>query len=342
MRPRGIPLCHGPSMTGFVVRMSLERQLFLLAVAAVGLAALGLIALPVTVSAPVTGDEALVLLTGAALLLGAVRIGLLRVLRPLRRLAQAMQEIDPVDPVPDLRRRIAPDDRDVDQLLGSFEQMLRRFGQERRASDRRMLAAQQAEQRRIARELHDELGQTLTALKLQIERAGIDGATREPIARTVTRALDEVRGIALRLRPEALDDLGLVNALLALARRVTDESGVPVQRRIDAPLPPLAPDAELALYRIAQEALTNVVRHAQATRAEIGLRVDRDGLELTVRDDGRGHAATAAPGRGIAGMRERARLVGARLSLEHDGGTVVRVVLPAGAPVAVAGAEPSS
>ncbi|WP_320668874.1 HAMP domain-containing sensor histidine kinase [Patulibacter defluvii] len=324
-------------MTAFVIRMSLERQLFLLAVAAVGLGTIGLLVLPVTVSVPVTGGEALVLVLGALLLLVAFRIALLRILRPLHRLARAMQEIDPVDPVPDLRRMIEPDDRDVDQLLMSFEQMLRRFRQERHASDRRMLATQEAEQRRIARELHDELGQTLTALKLQIERAGIDGATREPIARTVSRALDEVRGIALRLRPEALDDLGLVNALLALARRVTDESGIPVERELDGPLPPLAPDAELALYRIAQEALTNVVRHAGATRATIVLRVDGGDVELTVRDDGRGLGDARAGGRGIAGMRERARLVGARIALADEGGAVVRVRLPAGAPLVVTG-----
>jgi two-component system sensor histidine kinase UhpB len=313
-----------------LMRMSLAHQIFLVNVLVLGTAALLLLVAPVTISAPIGIGEAAIVIGGLALILATVGIGLRRLLGPLERLGDAMREVDPRDPDPDLRRFVAPDDRDVSRLLEAFEQMLDRFRTERLESDRRMVATQDAERRRIARELHDELGQTLTALSLQIERAGIDDTAREPIARTVARALDDVRGIARRLRPEALDDLGLVNALIALVTRVSEESGLPIERRLESPVPELPPDAELTLYRVAQEALTNAIRHADATHATVTLRIVDGTVIVTVSDDGHGFVTRPPASGGLAGMHERARLVGARVDVRSDAGrgTDVQITLP--------------
>src|SRR5262249_32737900 len=149
--------------------------------------------------------------------------------------------------------------------------MLDRMEDERRESVRRALAAQEGERSRIARELHDEVGQTLTAVALRAERAASEASHQDQalteIAETVLRSLEDVHRIGRELRPEALDDLGLVNALLALCSRVARQSGLRVKRDVDWSLPPLSPEAELVIYRVAQEALTNALRHSQGTEA---------------------------------------------------------------------------
>ena len=143
--------------------------------------------------------------------------------------------------------------------------------------------------------------------------------------------LEEVREIARRLRPEALDDLGLRNALRALVASVARDARLDVTPEIETRLPPLAPEQELVIYRVAQEALTNAVRHADADALRVSLRADTDAVVLTVADDGRGfdpsHDTTAS---GIRGMRERALLVRARLDVQSDRGrgTVVTLRIP--------------
>jgi two-component system sensor histidine kinase UhpB len=139
-----------------------------------------------------------------------------------------------------------------------------------------------------------------------------------------------VRRIAHQLRPEALDDLGLPSALRAMARRVAQQSGLEVEERVEEELPPLSEEQELVVYRVGQEALTNVVRHSGARRAELALGVREGRLVLEVADDGRGAAPDATGGGGVRGMRERADLVGAALSLGpgRAGGTVVRLEVP--------------
>jgi two-component system sensor histidine kinase UhpB len=132
------------------------------------------------------------------------------------------------------------------------------------------------------------------------------------------------------LRPEVLEDLGLPSALAALAAAVHDQAGVHVERRLGAGLP-LSAEQELVFYRIAQEAITNVARHAAATRVEIHLRRGDAGVLLLVRDDGVGLTPrTNGPSHGIRGMRERAMLIGAQLTIDRapGGGTEVRLVLP--------------
>jgi two-component system sensor histidine kinase UhpB len=133
----------------------------------------------------------------------------------------------------------------------------------------------------------------------------------------VAGALEGVRGLARRLRPEVLDELGLVPALRNLCDRIQEGTGLIVQRTLDPDLPPLSSDAELVIYRVAQEALTNVVRHARVETAEVRLVAHAGEVELRVHDLGVGVAAHTAEhsSGGIRGMRERALLIGARLEV---------------------------
>ena len=155
------------------------------------------------------------------------------------------------------------------------------------------------------------------------------------VTETVRASLDEVRQVARRLRPGVLDDLGLVSALDALAADVTEASGVPVTVEVDADLPGLGADAELVVYRIAQESLTNVARHAGAHVAELALRREGAAVVLRVTDDGGGIGSgigAGVEGAGIRGMRERALLVGAELRVgpRGTGGTEVWLRVPGG------------
>lgn len=325
-------ICHGRPMriTQALARMPLARQIFLTSALVLVVVTALLIASPLTISSPMSGRDAALLLGALAVVLLTIHAALRRLLAPLHRLADAMGTIDPRYPDPRLRERIAPDDRDVERLLGAFEAMLERFRHERLESDRRTAAAQEAERRTVAGEIHDELGQTLTALTLQLERAAMEPGERAAIERTVARALDDVRGLARRLRPEGLDDLGLVNALIGLCTRVQDESGMRIERDLATPLPALPRDVELTVYRIAQEALTNALRHASAKRTTVALAAAAGHLVLTVEDDGRGFIDPPPVDGGIAGMRERARLIEAVLHVESDTlrGTQVRCVVP--------------
>jgi two-component system sensor histidine kinase UhpB len=215
---------------------------------------------------------------------------------------------------------------------------------ERRESARRALAAQEEERRRVARDLHDEVGQGLTAVMLVLERAvrRADAPDRPELTEareTVRDMLDEVGDIARRLRPEALDDLGLASALTALASRFAEQSGVPVRRSIDAELAArLGPEEEVVVYRVAQEALTNVARHALAFAVELTLEPGPQPGQavLVVRDDGRGISDDEVESRGgIRGMHERALLVGGRLTVAQrpEGGTEVGLTVPIGGEV---------
>ncbi|WP_411100411.1 HAMP domain-containing sensor histidine kinase [Streptomyces sp. x-45] len=290
---------------------------------------------PVTVSTPVLAGEALVLLAGlAALLIGnavVLRIGL----TPLHRLGRAMSTADLL--VPGTRPRVSGP-AEAAQLIATYNTMLDRLQAERAAGAGRALEAQERERHRIARELHDEVGQTLTAVLLQLKRVAdrVPGELRDEVtlAQEATRAgLDEIRRIARRLRPGVLEELGLASALRSLAAEFTHH-GLTVQHQIPGDLPPLAPEAELVLYRVAQEGLTNTARHASAARAALTLRPlppsEGGGAELLVRDDGTG-LGTAAEGAGIRGMRERALLIGADIHFAPapQGGTDVRLRVPA-------------
>jgi two-component system sensor histidine kinase UhpB len=207
--------------------------------------------------------------------------------------------------------------------------MLERLESERRESTRRVLDAQESERLRVSRELHDEVGQTLTAVLLQLgriaKRAGPELAPELEEAQERARdTLEEVRRISRELRPEALDDLGLASALVAL----TERFGLEVTRRLERELPPLDEEAELVIYRVAQEALTNVARHSGSASVELELASSNGTVTLRVLDEGRG--IDAEDGGGLRGMRERAVLVGAKLRVGRRaaGGTEVRLDVP--------------
>jgi two-component system, NarL family, sensor histidine kinase UhpB len=296
------------------------------------LAFLGLVLAPVTVSVPPAASELVVLVVGLMGLL-AISLVLLRpVFRPLDELAERMRSHDPLSP--GARARVEGDP-DVAALAYAFNEMLDRLESERRDSARRALLVQEGERRRIARELHDEVGQTLTGVMLQVEGlAGvIPEALREQLdelRETARRGTEDVRRIARQLRPEALEDLGLQSALAALASAFGEQARIRVDRRLEEGLA-LSEEHELVVYRIAQEALTNVARHAGASAVQLRLQRSDGQVVLTVRDDGRGLAPGAlASSHGIRGMRERAMLIGARLTIAGppDGGTEVRLSIP--------------
>jgi two-component system, NarL family, sensor histidine kinase UhpB len=295
-----------------------------------GVATTALVLTPVTVSFPAAERELLVLGAGLACMLLVNYLLLRRAVAPFRRLAVVMQEVDPL--APGRRARLPDSPAEVAELGAAFDQMLERLEQERRDSARRALGAQEEERSRIARELHDEVGQALTAVLLQLDRAqasiGGEPAQRVREAREAARVtLEEVRAIARNLRPEALDDLGLAAALRQLCVEA-ERTGVLVNRHISSGLK-LDREAEVVVYRVAQEAITNALRHAAAEQIRLTLQPDGDLTVLRIRDDGRG-IGHAPEGAGLRGMRERAVLVGGRLELADaaGGGTSVTLTLP--------------
>lgn len=293
----------------------------------IGTAALALA--PVTVSATVLVSEAVVLVFG---LIGIVVLNsmLLRTsLAPLDRLIRLMDTVDLQRP----GRRL-PESRNgaVEQLVRGFNEMLERLETERSRSNAKALAAQEAERHRIARELHDEIGQGLTAVLLGLKQlsAGVSEAAQKDlleVQETARATLDEVRGVARRLRPGVLEDLGLQAALAALATEFSAH-GMQVRRITSPGLPDLGAERELVIYRVAQEALTNAARHSRARSVRLSLQRHGQAVVLAVDDDGTGLRG-AEEGTGIRGMRERSLLIGAELSVGPGGtGTSVRLTVP--------------
>lgn len=275
-----------------------------------------------------------VVLGGFVVLLVSNLVLMRHTFAPLTRLADLTARVDPLRP----GARLEPGGphSEVRELTVRFNEMLERLEAERRDSARRALAAEQAQRRALARNLHDALGQALTAIRLQaagLARSAPAGLRPEvaELVEGLDEALDELRRIARELRPEALDDLGLPAALEALCERIVQRTGQRVDAAIPHALPRLSHEGELVLYRVAQEALTNVVRHAGADVARLTLEVADGCVVLEVTDDGTGAASDDVErGHGIRGMRERALLIGAALTVEPrpDGGTVVRLEVP--------------
>jgi two-component system, NarL family, sensor histidine kinase UhpB len=296
------------------------------------LAFLGLVFAPVTVSVPPAAIELIVLAAGLVCLL-AINLALLRpAFRPLDELVETMRGHDPLSP----GKRVTVDGGPaIAALAQTFKEMLDRLESERRDSARQALLVQERERQRIARELHDEVGQTLTGVMLQVE--GLAGTIPEQyreqldeLRETARQGTEEVRRIVRQLRPEALEDLGLRSALAALTTAFGDQARIKVVRRLDDG-PPLSEEHELVIYRIAQEALTNVARHAHAAQVHLHLERADEHVVLTVRDDGRGLPPDAfRSSEGIRGMRERAMLIGSQLTIAEplSGGTEVRLFIP--------------
>jgi two-component system sensor histidine kinase UhpB len=255
---------------------------------------------------------------------------------PLERLIEAMERADLSRPGTNLGA--ATDGRaeteEVARLEVAFRRMLERLEAERRRSASAALDAQEDERARVARDLHDEVNQSLTGLLLHLEAAR-QSAPPELIPELTetkalaNRAMDELLSVARQLRPTALDDLGLEAALTAHVEDLERRSGITASFEVDGDLRELQPEVQLVLYRVAQEALSNATRHSGADR--IGVRVRRADrrAELTVSDNGRGFSFDeAGGGLGILGMRERALLVGGELGIEsRPTGTTVRLVV---------------
>jgi two-component system sensor histidine kinase UhpB len=313
-------------------RLSLLGRVFAANTAVLVVAVALLAWTPVTVHRVATPRELLVLVIGLILMLALDLWLLRRTFGPLRRLTATMGAVDPARPG---HRAESFQDagEEVAALAGALNAMLDRLETERQESGLRVLAAQEQERARIARELHDEVGQTLTAIALRAERAAEEaGSQREAlseIADTALRSLEDVRRIGRELRPEALDDLGLVNALIALCARVDRQGGPRIRRHLDWRLPDLSPEAELVIYRAAQEALTNVLRHAQAREASVSLSHQPSVVELRVVDNGRGLPRNVIES-GLRGMRERAMVIDATLHVGSpaSGGTELVLRIP--------------
>lgn len=285
---------------------------------------------PATVSSPLLPTELVVLVVGLVVMLATNAVLLRMGLAPVERLMRTMETADLLRPGARLNERGSGD---LTPLVRTFNQMLERLERERASSAAQAVSAQEGERRRIARELHDEIGQSITAVLLGLKRA----ADRAPealrpdllqVQETARQSIDDVRRIAQRLRPDLLDELGLVPALTSLVDEFADLVGVDVRPRLEAPQSPLSGEVEVVVYRVAQESLTNVARHAQAHTVDVLLTHENDALLLEVSDDGRG--ATRPDGAGIRGMRERALLVGATLELRSEPGcgTLVRLRVP--------------
>lgn len=296
-----------------------------------------------------TGIAAVValVLAGAIVSVAANALIIQLALEPLRLLrdtAERVQEGDLDARVPDS----ALADRETRVLMAAVNGMLERLSDYRgrlRDVAARALRASEEERRRISLELHDDASQRLAAILMRLRIArGLDGDARdemlEEVRRELADAADGLRRYAQGLRPPALDELGLSAAIESHVRHLGEAARVPIEVRADAVGRLDSPEAELALYRIVQEALNNALRHARAS--VITVRVTRQGdvAMATVTDDGVGFDAEASRsgghasdrGLGLFGMQERAEYVGGRVEVESRGGrgTTVRVAVPAG------------
>jgi two-component system sensor histidine kinase UhpB len=290
---------------------------------------------PATVSSQVLISEGIVLALGLTVILAMNSLLLRTSLAPLDRLIKVMEHVDlqlPGQRLPEMGQGA------VRHLVQTFNAMLTRLETERGLNNAKALAAQEAERHRIAQELHDEVGQGLTVVLLGLKRA-VDrapdniAADLRLIQDAARSSLAEVQQVARRLRPGVLEDLGLLSAMAALATDFTVHSGAHVRRGFSPGLPALTPEAELVIYRVAQEALTNAARHSGADTVDLTVSRQGPGVALRVADNGRGMHGRPE-GSGIRGMRERALLVSGNLTISSrvGGGTEVRLVVPAEPP----------
>lgn len=216
--------------------------------------------------------------------------------------------------------------------LQTHRATLRRFS-------RQLVEAQEVERRHLARELHDEIGQALTAAKINVQSAigsasAVASAHLQDTTAILDRLLGQVRQISLDLRPSILDDLGLVPALRSLLDEQGRRASIAVAFSVENMPKNLEPEIQTTCFRIAQEAITNALRHAAATQIGVDVRCENDKLRLLIRDNGigfeTGSAQTQTVGLGLIGIVERAALVGGRARIISSGGkgTTIEVVLP--------------
>ncbi|MEW6125897.1 MAG: two-component regulator propeller domain-containing protein [Acidobacteriota bacterium] len=214
---------------------------------------------------------------------------------------------------------------------------LKRAHAAQEAFSRQLIASQEQERKRIAAELHDSLGQNLLVIK-NWAMLGLNAAQKkesgreefEEIATAATQAIGEVREIAYNLRPHLLDEVGLTEALKAMVKRMAAASTIAFESEIDPIDHLFSKEAEIGIYRIVQEAINNIARHSEATRAFVIIRRDIDNVLLEIRDDGKGiESALSGKGFGLTGMQERARMLGGRFAVHSmvGQGTTIEVRL---------------
>ena len=257
--------------------------------------------------------------------------------RPLEKLVDQMERADLSRPGANLRSDDLPaGPEEVERLHQAFRRMLERLEAERRRTSSAALEAQEEERARIARDLHDEVNQSLTGLLLRLEAVREKAPPELAPELTETRALanqamQELLTLARQLRPTALDYLGLKAAMAGHIKELGNQGGLRASFEAHGDFSDLPQDVQLVVYRVAQEALSNALRHAEAENVRVAL-VREDGeVELRVGDDGRGFSfEQATRGLGIAGMRERALLVGGDLRVESrpELGTRVSLRVP--------------
>jgi two-component system sensor histidine kinase UhpB len=277
---------------------------------------------------------AIVVLAGVALALAASLLMQRRRYRPLERLIEDMEKVDLSRPGSSLPRSIdgVAETEEVERLELAFLRMMRRLEAERRRAGSAALRAQEEERARVARDLHDEVNQSLTGLLLRLEavREAAPPELEPELAATkqlANQAMRELLSLARQLRPTALDDLGLVAAIAGQVEQFS-RSGIDVELVEEGGFSDLDSDVQLVVYRVAQEAISNAAWHSGAERIEVALSRSGRSVELDVSDHGRGFAFEESErGLGIAGMRERALLIGADLTIESrpGHGTTVRL-----------------
>jgi two-component system, NarL family, sensor histidine kinase UhpB len=274
-----------------------------------------------------------------AVLVAALAFQLVSTLRRLAPLEDLIEEMEKVDlnrpgPLPASIDGVG-ETEEVARIELAFLRMMRRLEAERRRAGSAALRAQEEERARVARDLHDEVNQSLTGLLLRLEAVREAAPPELEPALAETRALagqamGELLSLASQLRPTALDDLGLAAALAGQVEQI-ESLGPAAELRTDGDFSDLDDDVQLVVYRVAQEALTNAARHSEAGRIAVSLRRSGDGVDLEISDDGRGFAFEQSErGLGIGGMRERALLIGAELTIESRSGdgTTVHLTVP--------------
>jgi two-component system, NarL family, sensor histidine kinase UhpB len=281
----------------------------------------------------------IVVLAIVAIVLATSLIAQRRRFAPLEQLIEDMEKVDLSSPGQALPASIdgVGESEEVERLELAFLRMLRRLEAERRRAGTVALRAQEEERARVARDLHDEVNQSLTGLLLRLEAAREAAPPELEVQLAETKALAnqamrELLSLARQLRPTALDDLGLAAATAGQVEQLS-RADFEATFAADGDFSDLGGDAQLVVYRVAQEALSNAARHSDAGRVAVALRRREDGgVELEVADDGRGFAFDdSESGLGIAGMRERALLAGGELTIESrpEAGTTIRLTVPA-------------
>jgi two-component system sensor histidine kinase UhpB len=269
------------------------------------------------------------LLALAVILTLVVNMWLLRRrFEPLERLLDTMERIDLSRPGRrvELDRKIASGSADVQRLMAAFNRMLERLEGERRRSGELVLNAQEAERKRVARDLHDEVNQALTALLLRLEAAAQHAppelkAELDETKQLANQAMQELLDLARQLRPAALDDHGLAAALASQVRDYDRRGPARASFNFGSGLDQIPQDVELVIYRVAQEALANAARHAEARHIDVKLGRDDSLAVLRIIDDGKGFTfAEEGKGLGLSGMRERALLVDGTLEVDSRPG----------------------